>query len=129
MPSYQSYLDEAHSIARDAHLAVLASISADNDDIEFSPLVPPVPESTLTSQEEYVRRQLRTVCVIGLCGEGATPRIAIKEHLDPQVFSAVCNAFVEYAVTLIRPKVEALAAEAEVAELSRLYQIPDTRPN
>jgi hypothetical protein len=129
MLSYESYMDEANSIVRTAHLAVLVSVSADNDDIEFCPLYPPVPESTFTSQEEYVRRQLRTVCVIGLCGEGATPRVALKEHLDPQVFRAIGDAFVEYAVTLIRPKVEALAAEAEVAELSRLYQVPDTRPN
>lgn len=124
MTSYQSYMDEAQAIVQTASIAVMISLSADNDDIEFCPLYPPVPENTLTSQEEYVRRRLRTVCVMGLCGERATPRVAFKEHLAPHVIKAVCNAFAEYVVTLIRPK---LVDVAELAELSRLYQMPDTR--
>jgi hypothetical protein len=91
----QTYEERAAQVASESQIAIQVHLSADNNSIEVWPLRPRMAkDSELLNAEEYTRRQLRPVGVVGL--SGLKPLAAFAETLPPQVVTAISAAFLEY---------------------------------
>jgi hypothetical protein len=124
----QPFSVRAAEVARASQIAVLCLVSRDNDDIEFWPVRPRwTPQSERTSPEEFARRQLRTVAVLGL--NGLTPLSAFQEALEPHVVEGLYQAFLAYVQCSLGEHFAEHMAVAEVQEMQRMYALPDTRIN
>ena len=122
----QTYLDRAARVACESQLAVQVLLSRANDDIAFVRLVPSAGPAYMPA-EEFTARQFRSVGIIGLCG--LSPRIVFKEPLEDGVAEAIGAAFTAYVQTLIGEQFASQMQAAELAELERLFMLPDTRPH
>jgi hypothetical protein len=67
------------------------------------------------------------VGIVGL--SGFNPLCSFNEDLPPHVVEAIATAFLEYVRVLFGRGFAEQIAEAEAAELERLYVLPDTRMN
>lgn len=104
-----TYRERAAQVARESDIAVTVLLNPDATDIQFWPLHPH--QAALTGPEEFCRRQLRIVGVIGL--RELTPLCAFKEPLEWHSMANLIAAFLEY--------VEYQHREDEIARLNRLY--------
>jgi len=127
-----TYLENAAQVARESDIAVQVLLSRENTDLELIPLRPRL--DAYIAPEVFTARQLRSVGVVGI--RGLQPLSVWKEPLPPQVINGVCDAFIEYIRVLLGKSLVDLyedlyeaAQAAEIAELERLFCIPDTRPN
>ncbi|MGA7257950.1 MAG: hypothetical protein WBX09_15005 [Terracidiphilus sp.] len=116
-----TYLDQAKQIAVESDIAVLVGLNPDNQDVEFT-MVRPQLQTTHTPKAEYVARRLRPVGIVGL--KGLTPMSAFREPLGMDTVNRLASAFLEYCRVLLGGS---LSAMVEVAELNRLWNVPDTR--
>ncbi|HKD60759.1 MAG TPA: hypothetical protein VKB47_09875 [Terracidiphilus sp.] len=125
MQSSPSYFEQAVQVGVESQIAVYILLSPENDDIHLMPLRPhPLPPEEQISPEEFARRQLRGVGVVGL--SGAKSVCAFKEPLEPSVVDAIARAFLEHIFVLcFAEQREAI----EIVELKRLYSLPDNRVN
>lgn len=135
----QTYIERAADVVAASQIAVQVFLSQANDDLMMVPLRPvPVQLSARISEGEFMARQLRSVCVVGLCGLQA--RVAFEEELEPHVEAAVADAFAEYCrvlapqffdhVAKAQAQLDAEAraeAQAEIVELELLFLLPDLR--
>jgi len=119
------YLERAKQIVQDSDVAVMVLLGHGNADMEFWSVWPR--ETRLTSQEEFTARRLRPVGVFGLL-PGFIAVGEFKESLDGQTMHALSTAFKEY-VRVLWGMDAAKQAEMERAELRRLWNLEDTRPN
>jgi|SRR5581483_5405 len=124
----QPYMERAAQVACESQIAVQILLSRDNRDVELIGLKP---QAEFISREEFAARKLRHVGVIGL--SGLKPLVALEEPLEPRIADALAQAFLEYTRVLLGEHFAERFAEqmvgAEVAELERLYTLPDTRLN
>jgi hypothetical protein len=129
----QPYIERATNVGLESQIAVYVLLSRDNSDIEFVPLRPHVaPPEAITTKEEFIHRQLRSVGVVGL--NGVTPLCAFKEPLEPCVVNCIAAAFMEYTRVLIAGNLQAqMEDEIErrkgdsVAWCERLFLLEDSR--
>jgi hypothetical protein len=125
----QSYYERSNQLAADAQVSVLVLGNPETADAEFLPLAP----RTFSDAEaqalraRWPGRGLRVLGVLGLCG--ASPRCVFKEPLDPRVVDALASAFLTYLHVLFGESLAEQREAAEIAELERLFSLPDTRPN
>ena len=123
-----TYLENAAQVANESDIAVQVLLSRENTDLELIPLWPRL--DAYIAPEVFTARQLRSVGVVGI--RGLQPLSVWKEPLPPQVINGVCDAFIDYIRVLLGKSLVDLyeaAQAAEIAELERLFCIPDTRPN
>lgn len=123
----QPYSERSTQVVRDASIAAIVLLNSDNTDMELLALCPrQTPESELITGEEYTARKLRSVGVIAL-NERGLPQAAFREPLEASVISAIAAGFTEYIRVLIGKHLTEQTEAAEIAELERLYLLPDTR--
>jgi hypothetical protein len=122
-----TYTEKSTQLVLDASVAVLVLSNAQCDDLEFLPLRPrQMTESDIAELlTRWTGRDLRSVGVIGLVG--ATPRCALKELLEPELTSALANAFLAYLQVLFCDSLAAQQNGAEIQELARLWSLQDPR--
>jgi hypothetical protein len=123
-----TYLENAAQVANESDIAVQVLLSRENTDLELISLRPRL--DAYIAPEVFTSRQLRSVGVVGI--RGLQPLSVWKEPLPHQVINGVCDAFIEYIRVLLGKSLADLyeaAQAAEIAELERLFCIPDTRPN
>lgn len=104
-----TYRERSERVAIDSSIAVMVLMNPCGTDIEFWP-IRPIP-AVSTAPEEFVRRHLRIVGVVGLCG--LKPLCAFRKPLEPRVTDGIAQAFLEYVRVLIEPD--------DNARLDRLY--------
>ena len=123
-----TYTAQSQNLANESSVAVLVLMGAP-DDVEFVPLRPRPADANMLAQlkARWPGRGLRSVGVIGLCG--VSPRIALKEPLEPEQVYTLAGAFLEYLHVLYADSFAAHQEAAEFSELERLYTLPDTRLN
>lgn len=123
-----TYSEKSTQLALDASVAVLVLMGAP-DDVEFIPLKPRAADEIMLADiaARWPGRGLRSAGVIGLCG--TSTRCALKEPLEPEQVSALADAFLAYLRVLFADSFAEQREAAEIAELKRLWSIPDTRPN
>jgi hypothetical protein len=131
----QTYSEKSTQLALDASVAVLVLMGA-HDDVEFIPLKPRMIDENMSAElkARWPGRGLRSVGMLGLCG--TSPRCALKEPLEPEQVSALMGAFLAYCHALFcgrfntqQDRFAAQMETADIAELERLYLLPDTRMN
>lgn len=124
-----TYSEKSTQLAMDASVAVLVLMGTESTDVEFLPLKPRRADEARLAElrDRWPGRGLRSVGVIGLCG--TTPICALKEPLDSIQVSSLAGAFLTYLHVLLHDSFAAQIEAAEIAELERLFQLPDTRPN
>lgn len=121
-----TYSERSTQLALDSSVAVSVLIGAPGD-VEFLPLKPRAADETMLAElkARWPGRGLRSVGVIGLIG--TSPQYALKEALDPEQVTALTAAFLTYIHSLFLNSFVAQMEAAEIAELERLYALPDTR--
>lgn len=125
----QTYGERSAQVVRESSIAAMVLLNDSNTDMELLGLCPRLtPENELISAEEFADRRLRSVGVVALDGSGL-PQAAFKEPLEASVISAIAAGFTEYLRVLIGQKLTEQTEAAEIAELERVYSLPDTRPN
>ena len=115
-----TYTEKSQQLALDASIAALALLGTTPGDCEFIPLKPRAADKTMLADiaARWPGRGLRSVGIIGLCGTG--PQCVLKEPLDSHEVALLTYDFLAY--------VNAVGAEAaEIAELERMYALPDPR--
>jgi hypothetical protein len=120
----QTYSERIRAVVSECSLSVQVLLSRDNDDLEF---VRVEPQRAYMPPEELAARKLRSVGFVGL--SGLKPRCAFAEPLEPPVVNAIAEAFAEYIRVLLGENFAEHIAAAEVAELHRLFGLPDPRMN
>ena len=115
-----TYTEKSHKLALDASIAVLALLGTRPGDCEFIPLKPHAADDTMLADltARWPGRGLRSVGIIGLCSAG--PQCVLKEPLESHQVSALTDEFLAY-VNAVGPEA------AEIAELERMYALPDPR--
>lgn len=125
----QTYMERARLVVEDAGIAAMVLLNESNTDAEFLMLRPRLtPENELITPEAFTARKLRSVGVVAL-NERGLPQAAFKESLEASVVGAIASAFREYVRVLLAEKLIEQIAAAEIAELDRLFRLPDTRSN
>lgn len=119
----QTYSELSTQVVQNASIAVMVLMNESNTDVELLPLLPRKCE--FPSKDEFTARKLRSVGVIALCG--AQSNCALKEPLENEVVDAIAATFLEYVRVLIGPEISRAMAAAEIAEMERMYTLPDTR--
>ena len=124
-----TYSEKSTQLASDASIAVLALLGTAPGDVEFIPLKPRMADENMLAElkARWPGRGLRSVGVIGLCG--MSPRCAFNEPLEPEQVSALSGAFLAYVHALFYGHFATQQELAEVAEIERLYSLPDMRMN
>jgi hypothetical protein len=120
-----NYADRATELVTKSSVAVQVLMGAP-DDMEMVPLLPRAADEKWLAElrERWPGRGLRAVGVIGLCG--TTPRVVLKNPLEPEQTDALAAAFLTYLRVLFFESY----ASSEIAELERLCALPDNRfPN
>lgn len=122
------YIERSARLTLDSSVAVMVLMGSP-DDVEFLPLKPSMAdEGTIAElKARWPGRGLRSVGIIGLVG--TTPRCALKEPLDSEQVTGLADAFLAYLHSLYCDGFRAQTEAAEIAELERLYSLPDTRIN
>jgi len=123
-----SYSEKSTQLVLDASVAVLVLMGAP-DDVEFLPLKPIMADETMRAElkARWPGRGLRSVGMIGLCG--LSPRVCLKEPLDMEQASVLADAFLAYLHGLFCDRFAIQAEAAEIAELERVFRLPDILPN
>ena len=116
------YSERVRAVVSECSLSVQVLLSRDNDDLEF---VRVEPQRAYIPPEEWAARNLRSVGFIGL--SGSKPKCSFKEPLPPPVVEAIARAFLTYIQVMLGENFAEHMATAEVAELHRLFGLPDTR--
>ncbi len=118
-----TYTEKSEQLALEASVAVLVLLGTAPRDAEFIPLKPRMADGQTLDElkARWPGRGLRSVGVMGLCG--TAPRAAFKEPLEPEQVSTLMDVFLEYLHSLFCDSFAAV----EVAELERLWLLPDTR--
>ena len=119
----QTYSERIRAVVSECSLSVQVLLSQDNDDLEF---VRVEPRRAYIPPKEWAARKLRSVGFVGL-SNGLKPVSALSEPLEPPVVNAIAEAFAEYIRVLLGENFAEHMATAEVAELHRLFGLPDTR--
>jgi hypothetical protein len=124
-----TYSEKSTQLALDASTSIIVQVllSRGNDDIELIPLHPRQRPGGYITREEFAARQLRAVGTVGL--NGLRPVCVFKEPLESSVVDAIIQAFTEYAHVLLGGHSAEHVAAEEVAELNRLWSLPDNRAN
>lgn len=124
-----AYLEESRQLALDASVAVQVLMGSDPRDVEFIPLRPKAADTSMWAElaARWPGRGLRSIGVIGLVG--IVPKVALKELLEPKQVSLLTTGFLAYLHELLSGSFAAQTEAAEIAELERVYLLPDTRPN
>jgi hypothetical protein len=127
-----TYTERSTQLALDSSVAVQVLLGSAPGDAEFIPLRPR-PASQQMWDELKARwpgRGLRSVGVIGLIG--TTPQVELKEPIGEEQCCRLAEAFIAYLNVLFQGNFaahrEAVQAD-EIAELERLYMLPDMRLN
>lgn len=113
----------------DSSIAVMVFMGAP-DDVEFLPLKPRVADESMLAElkDRWPGRGLRSIGVIGLVG--TAPKCELSEPLTPNQINGLAAAFITYLQVLLSASFAEQQGTAEIAELERLFQLPDTRlPN
>lgn len=120
-----TYTEKSTQLALESSVAALVLLGTDRKDSVFLPLRPNLatPEMLADLKSRAAGRGLRAVGIIGLCG--TTPKMCLKEELDPAQINAISLGFLAYTYALFAEN----AVAGEVAELERIYSLPDTRLN
>lgn len=124
---------EMTRIAAEASIAVLILANPEITDVDFIPLKPRMmsPAEQAELRNRWPGRNLSSIGAFGMVG--AVPKVALKVPLDDRQVTALSAACAAYIATLLGGSLaEQLAAQleaAELAELERLWLLPDTRPN
>ena len=121
-----TYAERSRQVALDSSIAVMVLLNDDNSDLEFL-RVRPVNGSKVIGPEEFSRRKMRCVGVVGL--SGCVPRVAFSEPLEPDVVNGIAAAFLSYVCTLLGDSFPRHVEAAEILELERLHALPDKRTN
>ena len=124
-----TYSERSTQLALDSSVAVYILMGTAPGDAEFVPLLPR-PATQRMWEEMRARwpgRGLRPIGVIGLVG--TTPKVVLREPLEPEQVDALAGAFLAYLDVLFRDSFAAHSEVAEIAELERLFLLPDTRLN
>lgn len=121
----QTYTEQAEKIACESNIAVMVLLNPDSTDMEMVMVRPTHDVSKMPSREEFARRQLRAVGVVGV--NGLKPMSAFREPLETAVIHRISAAFLAYLRVLLG---ESFTQQCEAAELeryyARLYSLPDT---
>lgn len=127
-----TYTEKSTRLVLDASVAVQVLMGAPND-VEFVPLLPRAADESMLAElkARWPGRGLRPVGIIGLVG--TSPRVALREPLEPEQVSALASAFLAYVQALFADsfaaQIEQRQKGDEVDWLERLYSLPDPRPN
>ena len=124
--THSEYNARATELAREASVAVLVLMGAP-DDVEFVPCWPRAADAKMRAdiKARWPGRGLRSVGLIGLCG--TSPRVALKDPLEPEQVSALADAFLAYLHSLYCDSFAAQQEGAEIQELARMWSLEDTR--
>lgn len=124
-----TYMEQAVQLIVESSVAVMALSNPECTDLELMPFKP-CSMSELEQAQLKARwpgRNLKSIGVIGLVG--TSPRCALKAPLETDQLSALADAFLAHLHACFCDSFAAQTEAAEIAELERMYQLPDTRPN
>lgn len=124
-----TYSERSTQLALDASVAVFVLRGTASGDFELLPLRPTTADENTLSElkARWPGRDLRPVGVMGLVG--TSPIAALKEPLETDQHSALVSLFLAHVHTVFCDSFAAQNEAAEIAELERLYSLPDMRPN
>ena len=122
-----TYSEKSMRVALDPSVAVMVLSNPECTDVELLPLRPRLMTAIERAQlaTRWAGRNLDSIGVIGLVG--TTPQCALKIPLEPEQVSALANAFLAYVHALLGESFAAQTEAVEIAELERMYLLPDIR--
>ena len=122
-----TYSEKSTQLALDASVAVMALSNPECTELELLPLKPRRMSDGEQAQlaSRWCGRNLKPIGILGLVG--TTPKCALKEPLEPEQVSALAGAFLAYLSVLFNDSFLAQQDGAEIAELERLFSLPDSR--
>lgn len=120
-----AYTQNAAQLAIDASVAVQVLLGTAPDDCEFIPLKPKPADADMLNEiaMRWPGRGLRSVGVVGLVG--TSPRVALREPLEPETVDRLVVAFLTYINALFGQSFQEQRAAIEIAELQRIYAYRD----
>lgn len=119
-----SYAEQCAQIIRESDVCVWVLLTPDNTQLEMIQLWPVY--DAPPSRDEWLRRQLRPVAVLGL--KGLQARSAFREPLEEHVIHKLSAAFIEYVRVLLGGLTQHSEVKGDSVQwLERLYALPDPR--